>query len=145
MTKKEGVCVEISEEKELLVTQAEKLAEIKRLMAELNESALKEVTSAGEKDLETKKTEREVKVRAFFAEFMSPLEKFARDLADQVLGGLDRKSMNLSAGYVSPKGVKCVMALTMVRDTPKKDTIGKDISEDEAGNEPAPDALDKAA
>ena len=138
MTKKE-------EDKGLLVTQAEKLAEIKRLMAELNESALKEVTSAGEKDLETKKTEREVKVRAFFAEFMLPLEKFARDLADDVLGGLDRKSMNLSAGYISPKGVKCVMALSMSRDIGKKDTTGKDISKDAAGNESTPDALDKAA
>ena len=138
MTKKE-------EDKGLLVTQAEKLAEIKRLMAELNEASQKEVVAQGEKDLEAKKTERETKVRAFFAEFMLPLEKFARDLADQVLGGLDRKSMNLSTGYVSPKGVKCMMALTMSRDTGKKDTTGKDISEDAAGTESAPDALDKAA
>jgi len=126
---------EKDEDKGLLVTQADKLAEIKRLMAELNESALKEVTSAGEKDLESKKFAREIKVKAFFSEFMSPLEKFAHDLADDVLGGLDRKSMNLSAGYVSPKGVKCMMALSMSRDTGKKDTTGKDISEDEAGTD----------
>ena len=145
MTKKEDNKDVATVEVPLLKTQTEIQKEIAALMAELNESSKKAVLIATEKDLETKKTEREVRVRAFFAEFMTPLEKFAKDLADQVLGDLPRKSMNLSAGYVSPKGVKCVMALSMSRDTGKKDTTGKDISEDAAGNEPAPDAMDKAA
>ena len=141
MTKKE-------EDKGLLLTQAEKLAEIKRLMAELNEASQKEVVAQGEKDLEAKKTERETRVKTFFSGWMLPLEKFAHDLADDVLGGLDRKAMNLSAGYVSPKGVKCVMALSMTRDTGKKDTIGKGTSEleSEAIEEfPDSESLAKAA
>ena len=123
---------------------------IDNYLASLNEKQLVDLAKTADGKLTGIKKERKNKVEEFFKSFSPSLETFVKTLAKDILGDLDRKSINLSSGFTH-LDVKGTLALTLERVTVKKDTGGtaiteKSVLQTESESEyPDKESLDKAA
>ena len=148
MTKKDESKVETPEIETPAFVPTQEM--IDKYLAGLNEKQLVDLTKTADLKLTGIKVERKNKVESFFKSFAPSLEIFVHDHARGVLGDLDRKSINLSAGYVD-NDIKGTLSLTLERVVPKKDTSGKAVTESsvlQAESElefPDKESLDKAA
>ena len=135
---------------EIMETPQPTLEQIKAYIASLNEKQLAEVSKTTDSKLADIKVERKSKVEEFFKSFSPSLETFVKTLAKDILGDLDRKSINLSSGFTH-LDVKGTLALTLERVTVKKDTSGIAIREASVLQKeseieyPDKESLDKAA